>query len=65
MEARLRAEVIICEQQDGFMPKRRTTDAIFPLRMLTEKNREGQRELHCVFVDLQKADDRRMRGGLV
>ena len=35
-----------------------TTDTMFALRMLTEKYREGQRELHCVFVDLDKAYDR-------
>ena len=28
------------------------------LRMLMEKYREGQKELHCVFVDLEKAYDR-------
>ena len=58
VEARLRAEVSICEQQYGFMPKKSTTDAVFALRMLIEKYREGQRELHCVFVDLEKAYDR-------
>ena len=46
VEARLRTEVSICEQQYGFMPKKRTTDAKFALRMLIEKHREGQRELH-------------------
>ena len=35
-----------------------TTDAMFALRMLMEKYREGQRELHCVLVDLEKAYDR-------
>ncbi|KAK3544511.1 hypothetical protein QTP86_013339 [Hemibagrus guttatus] len=35
-----------------------TTDAIFALRILMEKYRDGQRELHCVFVDLEKAYDR-------
>ena len=35
-----------------------TTDAMFALRMLLEKYREGQRELHCVFVDLEKAYNR-------
>ena len=35
-----------------------TTDAMFVLRMLMEKYREGQRELYCVFVDLEKAYDR-------
>ena len=58
VEARLRAEVSICEQQYGFMPKKSTTEAVFALRMLIEKYREGQRELHCVFVDLEKAYDR-------
>ena len=31
---------------------------MFVLRMLMEKYREGQRELHCVFVDLKKAYDK-------
>ncbi|KAK3521658.1 hypothetical protein QTP70_014697 [Hemibagrus guttatus] len=48
----------ICEQQYGFMPRKSTTDAIFTLRILMEKYRDGQRELHCVFVDLEKAYDR-------
>ncbi|KAK3570175.1 hypothetical protein QTP86_015308 [Hemibagrus guttatus] len=39
-------------------PKKSTTDAIFALRILMEKYRDGQRELHCVFVDLEKAYDR-------
>ena len=40
------------------MPEERTTDAMFALRMLMEKYRKGQRQLHCVFVDLEKAYDR-------
>ncbi|KAK3571078.1 hypothetical protein QTP86_001733, partial [Hemibagrus guttatus] len=58
VEARLRKVVEICEQQYGFMPRKSTTDAIFALRILIEKYRDGQRELHCVFVDLEKAYDR-------
>ncbi|KAK3533116.1 hypothetical protein QTP70_007304 [Hemibagrus guttatus] len=58
VEARLRMVVEICEQQYGFMPRKSTTDAIFALRILIEKYRDGQRELHCVFVDLEKAYDR-------
>ncbi|KAK3543094.1 hypothetical protein QTP70_010647 [Hemibagrus guttatus] len=58
VEARLRKVVEICEQQYGFMPRKSTTDAIFALRILVEKYRDGQRELHCVFVDLEKAYDR-------
>ncbi|KAK3534886.1 hypothetical protein QTP70_000908, partial [Hemibagrus guttatus] len=58
VEARLMKVVEICEQQYGFMPRKSTTDAIFALRILMEKYRDGQRELHCVFVDLEKAYDR-------
>ncbi|KAK3511538.1 hypothetical protein QTP70_009333 [Hemibagrus guttatus] len=58
VEARLRKVVEICEQQYGFMPRMSTTDAIFALRILMEKYRDGQRELHCVFVDLEKVYDR-------
>ncbi|KAK3523644.1 hypothetical protein QTP70_005831 [Hemibagrus guttatus] len=58
VEARLRKVVEICEQQYGFMPRKSTTDAIFALRILMEKYRDGQRELYCVFVDLEKAYDR-------
>ncbi|MCI4382158.1 hypothetical protein PGIGA_G00260570 [Pangasianodon gigas] len=58
VEARLRKVVEICEHQYGFMPRKSTTDAIFALRILMEKYRDGQRELHCVFVDLGKAYDR-------
>ncbi|KAK3517177.1 hypothetical protein QTP70_000611 [Hemibagrus guttatus] len=38
--------------------RKSTTDAIFALRILMEKYRDGQKELHCVFVDLEKAYDR-------
>ena len=58
VEARLRGMIEISEQQFGFMPGKSTTDAIFALRMIMEKYREGQKELHCVFVDLEKAYDR-------
>ncbi|XP_061649478.1 band 4.1-like protein 5 isoform X3 [Phyllopteryx taeniolatus] len=58
VEARLRTEVSICEQQYGYMPRKSTTDALFALKMWLEKYREGQKELHCVFVDLEKAYDR-------
>ena len=58
IETRLRDRVEISKQQYGFMPGKGTTDAMFALRMLMEKYREGQKELHCVFVDLEKAYDR-------
>ena len=58
IERRLRQETQISEEQFGFMPGRRTTDAIFALRQMIEKHRERQKELHLVFIDLEKAYDR-------
>ena len=58
VDARLRREVMISEQQYGFMPRKNTTNAIFALRVLMKKYKEGQKELHCVFVDLEKAYDK-------
>ena len=40
------------------MPGRATKDVIFALRMLMEKDREGHKDLHCVFVNLERASDR-------
>ena len=58
VERRLRSELTFSEQQYGFMPGKSTTDALFALRDLMEKYREGQKELHCEFVDLEKAYDK-------
>ena len=58
IEAMLRDRVKISKQQYGFMPEKGTTDAKFALKMLMKKYREGQRELHCVFADLEKAYNR-------
>ena len=57
VERRLISELTFSEQQYGLMPRKSTTDASFALRVLMEKYREGQKELHCVFVDLEKAYD--------
>ena len=58
IEARIRKEMTIAQQQFGFMPGRSTTDSIFCLRMLLEKWTEGQKAVHCAFIDLEKAYDR-------
>ena len=58
IETRLRDRVEICKQQYEFMPGKGTTDVMFALRMLMEIYREGQKELHCVFADLEKAYNR-------
>ena len=58
IDRRLRSEVSIYPEQFGFVPGRSTTDAIFALRQLVEKYKEGQQNLHCIFIDLEKAYDR-------
>ena len=58
VEKILRSDLKFSNQQYGFMPGKSTTDALFALRVLMEKYREGQNELHCVFVDLEKAYDK-------
>lgn len=37
------------------------TDVTFALRVLMEKYRAGQKEPRCVFVDVEKVDDRMLR----
>ena len=65
IETRLRDRVEVSKQRYKFMPGKGITDAMFALRMLMEKYREGQRELHCVFVDLEKAYDCMRKSGIV
>ena len=55
---RLRNIVSISDEQFGSVKGKSTTDAIFALRQLQERYREGQQDLHCVFIDLEKAYDR-------
>ena len=43
--------------QFGFRKGRSTTEPIFALRILQEKYREKGKDLHMVFVDLEKAYD--------
>lgn len=52
---RLKKEASVSEQQSGFMPDRSTIDAHFALRQLMEKYKEFQKELSCMFIDLEKA----------
>ena len=57
IERRLRRDLTFSNQQYGFMPGKCTTYALFALRVLMEKYREGQKELR-VFVDLEQAYDK-------
>ena len=58
IEARLRQITSIGNTQYGFRPGKSTTEPIFILQILQEKYREMNKELHMVFVDLEKAYDR-------
>ena len=58
IEQRIRNETTMSEEQFGFMPGKGTVDAIFALRQTMEKYAERQKELHLVFIDLEKAYDR-------
>ena len=54
IDQRLRDMVSISNGHFGFKPGVGTTDAIFVIRTMCEKYREGNKPLDMVFVDLER-----------
>ncbi|XP_066977890.1 uncharacterized protein [Macrobrachium rosenbergii] len=58
LDERLREILKIGKQQCGFIRGRGMVDAIFIVRQLQKKRLEGNQELYCAFIGMEKAYDR-------
>jgi Reverse transcriptase (RNA-dependent DNA polymerase) len=57
IEHRLRKLKIVSKNQFGFMSRRSIMETIFLIRQLIERHRE-QKDLHMIFIDLEKTYDK-------
>jgi hypothetical protein len=58
IEHRLREVTNVTENQFGFMLGRSTMETIFLIRQLMKRCREQKKDMHVIFIDLEKAYDK-------
>jgi hypothetical protein len=58
IEHRLRGVTNVTENQFGFMSGRSTMEAIFLISQLMERCREQNKDMHMIFINLEKAYDK-------
>jgi len=61
IESRVRKNISISKNQFGSMPGRSTTEAIHLIRTLIDVHWDRKKDLHMVFIDLEKAYDSILR----
>jgi hypothetical protein len=58
IEHHLREVTNVTENQFGFIPGRSIMEAIFLIRQLMKRCREQKKDMHMIFIDLEKAYDK-------
>jgi hypothetical protein len=58
IEHRLREVTNVTENQFEFMPGRSTMEVNFLIRQLMERCKEQKKDMHMIFIDLEKAYDK-------